>query len=1011
MSLENFKNRKIEWDTINKNFDQSVQVISGDVNSRTLTIVITDNGDPIDLTGYSVKLIYKYIYNDISGFVMLTPIDAKIGEFSLTIPTEMTAPGSIKSNLILLNENLEQVIVSKNLKFISDDSTVTDLAQEVNSKIDDFTKLLLENMPQVMRSELDGLHAQTDSNTSNIELKANLADMASLQSAMTDLKNEVEAFGITPENLVTIKSLLDAITGILSDLSQKGFDISDLKTKMDTIYSNALDDHAEIETARGVYDTLPNRLQAIDGMLISKLNSLTNISPKDVVESFAVLVSMHPTGSDGVFITADTGHWYFWNGNSWEDGGAYQSPMPADFVKSTYLSRALRNIKKVKSNLNLLLFLLNNELKMVDTTISEESITVSPGGYCFPFINLASASDIYLTFHNPNHPERIKIAIKSYVGTIIKRFDLKGSSIDGIYYADLNEYLAETSNPEAFIEIRMDNRGMSDNLTIDKFLVGKGGIPISVNDSLFNSELDFIRRTISVLKTVPTNLSILTRVQNTTREYLATFEGNSITIDASGYAFMTLPVAKAKDVYLTLSQVNHPDRLSFRIKNVSTGVTGKLPFESSVVDDIYYLDFNDYLSQSTTPATDEFEIRLDNRNKTDQLVISQFLIGRGGLPTGNTTTTDKTVYVDTKGAYKTIQSAIDSGATNIFVKPGIYKESISVGGRDALTISSMPESDYNITSKPDTQGVVIDMTTTLELISDDTIFSMAETVQVGSRLEKTFISKSLPLVISGRSDGYNVTLWEDTGDIKTSKRLVPVATQTECKSTQGTFTFDGTKIWVNPFEGTVSGKTFKLLDDISDVASFTDVANLTLSGLKFIGGYGNAIRMNKVIKFDFVRVEASRSALGNGFSCDNSNGTFTSCTANQNRNDGFNFHSFGDTHLIDCEGHYNLDDGNSHHDGTTGTIVRGEWSHNSKGGCSPTYGSIIHIDSVYSHDNAFGIYLDTLPENPLRTVRHTNCVLKNNTASDYLIGGKYNILGVNNLYTTKTGSGAYTKLN
>ena len=217
MSLENFKNRKIEWDTVNKNFDQSVQVISGDVNSRTVTIVITDKGEPIDLTGYSVKLVYKYIYNDNSGFVMLTPTDAQKGEFSLTIPTEMTTPGIIKSNLILLNESLEQVIVSKNLKFISDDSTVTDLAQEVNSKIDDFTKLLLESMPQVMRSELNDLHAQTDSNTSNIELKANLADMTSLQNAMNSLQNKVEAFGITPENLVTIKSLLDAIASNASD--------------------------------------------------------------------------------------------------------------------------------------------------------------------------------------------------------------------------------------------------------------------------------------------------------------------------------------------------------------------------------------------------------------------------------------------------------------------------------------------------------------------------------------------------------------------------------------------------------------------------------------------------------------------------------------------------------------------------------------------------------------------------------------------------------------------------
>lgn len=217
MSLDNFKKQTITWDMINQAFEQPIQIMEGDVNARTLLLKITDNGSVLDLTGYSVKLTYQYMYKYQSGFIMLTPNDISKGEFTLIIPTEMTVSGLIKSNLILLNEDKEQVIVSKNLTFISDDSTVTSLAQEVNNKIDDFTKLLLANMPQVMRSELNGLHAQTESNKSNIELKANLADMTSLQSAMTELKKEVEAFGISPENLVTIKSLLDAIASNASE--------------------------------------------------------------------------------------------------------------------------------------------------------------------------------------------------------------------------------------------------------------------------------------------------------------------------------------------------------------------------------------------------------------------------------------------------------------------------------------------------------------------------------------------------------------------------------------------------------------------------------------------------------------------------------------------------------------------------------------------------------------------------------------------------------------------------
>ena len=217
MSLDNFRNRTILWDTVNKDFPQPIQAMHGDVNARTLLIKIVDNGTEVDLTGHSLKLTYHYTNSSNSGLVMIPPKDLAKGEFILVIPTEMTATGVIEANLILLNKDKEQVIVSKNLTFISDSSTVTSLTQEVNNKIDDFTKLLLENMPQVMRSELNDLHAQTESNKSNIELKANLADMTSLQSAMTELKKEVEAFGISPENLVTIKSLLDAIASNASE--------------------------------------------------------------------------------------------------------------------------------------------------------------------------------------------------------------------------------------------------------------------------------------------------------------------------------------------------------------------------------------------------------------------------------------------------------------------------------------------------------------------------------------------------------------------------------------------------------------------------------------------------------------------------------------------------------------------------------------------------------------------------------------------------------------------------
>lgn len=296
MSLDNFRNRTIIWDTVNKDFPQPVQIMQGDVNARTLLIKVLDNGVETDLTGHTLKLTYQYTNNSDSGFVMIPPSDLAKGEFVLVIPTEMTAKGVIEANLILINESLEQVIVSKNLTFISDNSTVTDLAQEVNNKIDDFTKLLLENMPQVMRSELNDLHAQTESNTQNIELKANLADVTSLQNAMTNLQNEVEAFGITPENLVTIKSLLDAIA---SNASQS--EVVELINSVNVLTSNiALMSNGDYSPKANQTDleSLQATVNNQSATISTKANQTDLNSLQDIVNSQGNVISTKAEKSD-----------------------------------------------------------------------------------------------------------------------------------------------------------------------------------------------------------------------------------------------------------------------------------------------------------------------------------------------------------------------------------------------------------------------------------------------------------------------------------------------------------------------------------------------------------------------------------------------------------------------------------------------------------------------------------------------------------------------------------------
>lgn len=110
------------------------------------------------------------------------------------------------------------------------------------------------------------------------------------------------------------------IKGILSDLSQKGIDINDLKTKMSAIYNNALADHAEIMTARGGFETLSNRLSDIN----HQIKNVTSGSPKGAYASLSALQTAKPNGDSGIYVTTDNGHWWYYNG-AWLDGGVYQS--------------------------------------------------------------------------------------------------------------------------------------------------------------------------------------------------------------------------------------------------------------------------------------------------------------------------------------------------------------------------------------------------------------------------------------------------------------------------------------------------------------------------------------------------------------------------------------------------------------------------------------------------------------------------------------------------------------
>ncbi|WP_203264879.1 sialate O-acetylesterase [Streptococcus uberis] len=80
----------------------------------------------------------------------------------------------------------------------------------------------------------------------------------------------------------------------------------------------------EVSLSRGNYRTLPDRLNAEFENVSALLKNIGDGSPKGTYPSLSSLQSAYPSGTSGIFITVDNGHWYYYS-DGWKDGGVYQS--------------------------------------------------------------------------------------------------------------------------------------------------------------------------------------------------------------------------------------------------------------------------------------------------------------------------------------------------------------------------------------------------------------------------------------------------------------------------------------------------------------------------------------------------------------------------------------------------------------------------------------------------------------------------------------------------------------
>lgn len=301
---------------------------------------------------------------------------------------------------------------------------------------------------------------------------------------------------------------------------------------------------------------------------------------------------------------------------------------------------------------------------------------------------------------------------------------------------------------------------------------------------------------------------------------------------------------------------------------------------------------------------------------------------------------------------KTVKACVNAGALRISAKRGVYREFIQLANIEELEIFPT-DNDLTYEAGTEREPIVFDTSDSVavsSLAAYNSIKRVAYSNSANTQFDKVFTKKSQPPVVTEYGSRYNSTIWLLSEDEKTvCIKLKPVLTVAECEAESNTFTYVSGYIYINANLASVS----KIIVPTNWETGFhvNGAGKLVLKEVevRFSGTYNIDIR--NCAYFDFYKCSAKYTSYASGFHPFNSNGKMTACYATKNF-DGYGISGYGHTTYVDCVSEFNFDDGMSHHNGTSGTVIGGRYEGNGKGGNVPAYGAKVNIYGGLYKDNA-----------------------------------------------------------
>lgn len=391
-------------------------------------------------------------------------------------------------------------------------------------------------------------------------------------------------------------------------------------------------------------------------------------------------------------------------------------------------------------------------------------------------------------------------------------------------------------------------------------------------------------------------------------------------------------------------------------------------------DDIYYIAFRNSDNTSIGANAQEF--------------ITHFTLQ---IPTNNSGM--KTIYVsgagdDTTGdgsysnPYREINKAINEGGNIIICEPNYKYEPVTMVNKSSIKIiGNIPtySTANKVQQKPYFDNSIVLTGNTLE----NNKIKIPYIAEENSDMYECLVSKTKAIKdsTSTRSDGYYCTIFSE-GDKDTSHRYIPVTTQDDV---EGHFFYDGSYIYINPYSDNTVETTFELVDaelvDTPILMSLNRCHDIEIVNFTFKHSNGGLFYAQKCTGIKLINTDFCGSSQSDNMAVVDTNVELNQCTSYLARNDGFNFHGFGESTIIKCIGANCFDDGMSHHDKSNHTVIGGEYYGNNKGGiASPTYGCSSDIHECYIHNNTTGIHTGSDTAHGTSYINlSNNLIVENNT--------------------------------